>query len=158
MSLMSCPNFTVMAVLPQLPHLSCPVLLSCSDHPVLSVLSCLFYPDILWLSYPGCTVLADLPRLSCPSCPAPAFLSPALFPRCPVFFLMFSLPCPICLVLHALSSKSYTDCPVLADWGSPYMADRKKIFAKSEITKTKILTPTFGHLILNYKTSPKIID
>jgi hypothetical protein len=87
-----------------------------------------------WMSYPSCHALTVLPacptpvvlpRLSCPSCPDLVFMFPALFSRFPVFVVLFSLPCPICLVLHSLSSKSYTDCPVLAVQGSPYMADQK---------------------------------
>ncbi len=64
----SCPN--------------CPHLLSCTGHPVLSFLSCLYYSA------------AVLPQHSCPQ----------LFcPCCPVFVVMFSLPSLICFVLHALS-------------------------------------------------------
>jgi hypothetical protein len=33
---------------------SCTVLLSCPGHPFLSFLSCLYHPDILQLSFPGC--------------------------------------------------------------------------------------------------------
>ncbi len=84
-SQLSCPNW--------------PVLLLCSCHPVLSFFSCLYHPDILWLS--------------CPGCPAPAFLSLALFPRYPVFVVMLSLPCPICLVQHVLSWMPCLGCPAL---------------------------------------------
>jgi hypothetical protein len=54
MSQMSCPNFTdgcpATVVPSQFYCPSCPVLLLCSGHPVLSFLSCLYHPDILRLS------------------------------------------------------------------------------------------------------------
>jgi hypothetical protein len=110
MSHMSCINFIVMAVLPQLSHLSCLVPNALSFCHVLAILSSLSCPACTILTFsgcPGCPVLVVLPRLFCPSCPATAFLSPAVFPRCPLFVVMFSLPCPICLVLHILSSEIF---------------------------------------------------
>jgi hypothetical protein len=110
MSHMSCINFIVMAVLPQLSHLSCLVPNALSFCHVLAILSSLSCPACTILTFsgcPGCPVLVVLPRLFCPSCPATAFLSPAVFPRCPLFVVMFSLPCPICLVLHILGNFRY---------------------------------------------------
>jgi hypothetical protein len=122
MSQVSCLNFIVMAVLPQLSNLSLPILAALSFH-ILAILSSLYHPGChLQLSFPGCPVQAFLSQLFCPSIPVPALLPP-----CTVFVVMFSLSylfCPTGPVLGVLSWK-HTDCPVLAVQGSPYMADQK---------------------------------
>jgi hypothetical protein len=125
MSQMSCPNFTVMAVLQQLSHLSYHVPAALSFYHVLAILPSLSCPVCtISILFSGCPVLAVLPKLSCPSNPSPVFLSPALdllsYSYCPVLFVLSYMSCP-----GAQSWKSYTDCPVLAVHGCPYMADKK---------------------------------
>jgi hypothetical protein len=143
MSQLSCPDCTVLSVLPHLilSKFSCPgcpilavlSLLSCSGHTLFSVLSrltwtgcpvqlnCLYWPApaiLSWLSCPTCPIMAFLSRLSCLSCPVPAVLS------CHVHPGLSSLSCncvtiAVPTVLFSccfLVVLSWLSCPAVLSW------------------------------------------
>ncbi len=102
LSCVSCQSGSVLVVLTQL---------SCSGHPILSVLSrlyiCTCWPvetELSQLYSPSFPVPVVMHRMRCQICPATVFL-----PRCP-----FQLSCPVAFVLSSCPSLSYSDHPVLS--------------------------------------------
>ncbi len=136
MSQMSCPHFTIMAVLPQLSDLNCPVppalfLLSCSGRHDLAILSSLY---CLCCTIPTVFFSSCLAWLCRPICPAPAFLSPERCPpvlcllcfHCPVLSVLSYMPCPRYTVMEILYRVSCPVCPGLSSHGWSKIEDKKR--------------------------------
>ncbi len=114
-SLLSCPSYTVLAVIFRpfclcflywMYYSLCPLWLSSPCSPV-------------QLFCPCCPILAVLSRLSCPavlfwpSCPLSYLITPIVISSFPAQYIIILLSSPLCLVLHALSQVSSPGNPVL---------------------------------------------
>jgi hypothetical protein len=106
-------------------------LLSYSGHPVLSILSYLYYPNcLLQRSWPGFLVSNVLSQLSFPCCPPPTVISQLSGPiiLVPSYFVPDVLSFLSCLCCPVLS-----DCPVYSVLKSKVenKFSRKKLFISS---------------------------